>query len=805
LARVWQRLRVFTHPYHDRGDKVNTRTSNPRNALESLLHRLAVSCARLARDQREIGPGSGAPSFRRLIFASLAATLTALAFSAAPALAAEASCAGLPEPERAHEEQLRVENNSTQLPDCRVYELVSPVGKEGGIGDVLNREYVGQYLNPMQASPDGEAITYNGEAFSQSHAGTVNQYVSTRTASGWDTLNVSPPLQVGGGRPEIVGASPTLSRFVVATARGGQLSLEAPEGYRNIYISEISGSGVTATVPLITSVPAGRSSTTFGEAEDGTPAPIVFAPASEDFSRVYFAANAQLTEGAPAGGEAENNLYRWTAGKLHLVNVLPNGTPEAGATLGFLYKQIADHGHIVPDLEHVVSANGLRAFWTDEHNHNLYLRETYFENGERERTILIGEGADLLAANTEGTKILFTDESKLTGDSTAVAGQPDLYECELVGEAGHTTCSLRDLTVDHNESEHANVQGLVAISENGEYVYYVADGALASRASPGTCVVGLVEAAATCNLYLDHNGVSTFVATLSGADNSPAGSYEGGAELNGVRVADWTPEVWARQAEASPNGQFLAFGSHRDLTGQVNQGAEIFVYNAASGALSCASCSPDGESNEGAALPPFGDSYGLYEPRYMLNDGRLFFTTAAALVPQDVNNQKDVYEWDDGEVNLLSGGTSPSASVFAEASEEGRDVFFTTSQALVPEDQDAIVDMYDAREGGGFPAPSVARCGSSAECQGGAPSLPAFGAPASVTLSGAGNLVSPSGPSVLIPKPKPQTRREKLAQALAACRREHRRSRVLRVSCEHRARARYGAKTGKDASKKGRK
>jgi hypothetical protein len=819
---------------------VNTRTSNPRYALKFLLYCLAVTgparvCSLQGTGASKISPGSGAPSFRRLIFATLAATLTALAFTAAPALAAEASCAGLPEPERAHEEQLRLENGSAQLPDCRAYELVSPAGKSGGIGDVLNREWAGQYLNPMQATSDGEAITYNGEAFSQARAGHVDQYVSTRTASGWSTTNVTPPEQPNGerpgtGRPEIVGASATLSSFLVASAEAGQLSPEAPEGYRNIYVS---GSDTTVPVPLITSVPTGRSSATFGEDEQGEPSPIVFAPASEDFSRVFFAANAALTEQAPTGSEAENNLYRWTAGKLHVVNVLPSGIPEPGATFGYVYGQIDERAHVVPDLEHAVSANGMRAFWTDEHDHDLYLRETYFDEAgeERERTVLVGEDAKFLSANKEGTKVFFTDENELTSDSTAAPGEPDLYECELVGQPGSTTCSLNDLTVDHNVGGHANVLGLVGISEDGEYVYFVADGALASGVSLGNCVrtgaIGAGEAGSTCNLYLYHDGVVTFVTSLSGEDNQPNSSYEGGEVGEVDDIADWTPEVWARQAEASPNGQFLAFGSHLALTGQTNEGPEIFVYDASTQTLSCASCSPNGESNEGASLPPFGDSYGLYEPRYMLNDGRLFFTTSAGLVPQDVNNERDVYEWQPEGVGsctsststgasefvpgaraciaLVSSGTSPNPSVFAETSdeagEEGKNVFFTTSQALVPEEQDGIVEMYDAREGGGFPAPSVAAgCGSSEECQGAAPAPVTLAGVPSEVFSGAGNVAppEPAMPSVVVHRAL--TRAQKLALALKACRKE--RAKKKRKSCEAQARSRYRAKSKGRKSKR---
>jgi hypothetical protein len=759
---------------------VNIRTSNPRNVLKSLLRRLAVTGSARVRvlqgmDAPEISSGSGASSSWWLMFAILAAALTALVFTAAPALAAEAACAGLPEPERAHEEQLRTENNSLQLPDCRAYELVSPADKSGGIADVYAREYQQQYLHPMQASADGEAITYNAEAFGQTQAGETNQYVSRRTPSGWGTIDVTPPTsQVEGGTSSsrAVVASNDLSAFLFATQSGDtELSPEAPEGYRNVYLS--TGAGVPT--PLITSVPSNRSGARFGEDEVGDPNEILFVPASEDLSRVYFGANAVLTEQAPAGSESEDNLYRWTAGKLHVINVLPDEMAEPGATLGFVYGKFSTYGKVIPDLEHVVSANGMRAFWTDEHNHNLYLREDYFEGSEeKERTILVGgENAEFLAADREGSVVFFTKEG-------------ELYEYEV------PTGTLVDVT----PTASAGVQGMVGMSEDGEYFYFVAKGALAGNEN----AEGQKAAPDEDNLYVYQPGSSglhetRFVATLSGEDNQPDGTYDGGEAENGRWVADWTPEVQVRQAEASPNGQFLAFGSHLSLTGQVNEGPEIFVYDATTEVLSCASCSPSGESNEGAELPPFGDSFGMYEPRYMLSDGRLFFTTAAALVPQDVNHERDVYEWESGEVHLISGGESSRPSVFADASENGRDVFFTTSQALVPEDRDEITDMYDAREGGGFPAPTVSpQCGSSGECQGGPSSPLVFGAPSSVTLSESGNVAPSPAPVVAPPRgtTKLLSRAQKLAGALRACRKN--RSKRKRTSCEKQARVRYGAK-----------
>ena len=40
----------------------------------------------------------------------------------------------------------------------------------------------------------------------------------------------------------------------------------------------------------------------------------------------------------------------------------------------------------------------------------------------------------------------------------------------------------------------------------------------------------------------------------------------------------------------------------------------------------------------------FGDAF--YQSRYLSNDGRLFFNSSDALVPQDTNGKEDVYEYE---------------------------------------------------------------------------------------------------------------------------------------------------------------
>jgi hypothetical protein len=131
------------------------------------------------------------------------------------------------------------------------------------------------------------------------------------------------------------------------------------------------------------------------------------------------------------------------------------------------------------------------------------------------------------------------------------------------------------------------------------------------------------------------------------------------------------------------------------------------------------------------------------------SDGRrVFFESSDALVPQDSNGTTDVYEWEsngtrtctrvEGCISLISAGTSSVPSYFIDASESGSDVFFITASSLVTGDP-GLVDLYDARENGGFPAPPPppAPCEGDA-CQSPA-SAPSDPTPASTGFSGPGS------------------------------------------------------------------
>ena len=125
----------------------------------------------------------------------------------------------------------------------------------------------------------------------------------------------------------------------------------------------------------------------------------------------------------------------------------------------------------------------------------------------------------------------------------------------------------------------------------------------------------------------------------------------------------------------------------------------------------------------------------------------MFFETTEALVPADTNGELDVYEYEGGHAYLISSGTSSFESNLEGASESGDDVFFRSDQALVPQDnQEGQIVIYDARVAGGFAElSSPPACTTADACRAAVPLQPSvYGAPASQTFEGAGNLAPPA-------------------------------------------------------------
>lgn len=85
------------------------------------------------------------------------------------------------------------------------------------------------------------------------------------------------------------------------------------------------------------------------------------------------------------------------------------------------------------------------------------------------------------------------------------------------------------------------------------------------------------------------------------------------------------------------------------------------------------------------------------------NEGgdRAWFTSDSALVPADVDTATDVYERHaDGTLRLISGGTANAAANIDNATDDGSQVIFHTTEALLPADVNGQLDFYDRRADG---------------------------------------------------------------------------------------------------------
>jgi hypothetical protein len=724
-----------------------------------------------------------------------------------------------------------------QLPDARQYEMVTPPQKQGALFRGLSPFDV-QSESLVQVSVAGNSIVDLADSPSEAEPqGYANQVsvLSTRSSAGWSSQVISPPHDQGTG-PGRGGSEYEL--FSEDLSAGllrpfGQFSPYSPEAtestpylhtdYLNGNVDEHCQSSCFR--PLVTSADDTASPfVPFGGSASGEGVPGVcnyticgpsFAGASPDLSHVVIESQA-----VPLTAAAGTGLYEWSAGRLQLVSIPPAG--ESG--LGKLY--LAGTRNSSRESEHygarrAISEDGGRVLFdarggtgkpADLYLRNVASSETVRLDVAQPPATGVSVGLEYMTASSDASRVFFLDEGHLTARSSA-SGE-DLYEYDLEKPVGER---LTDLTVDRNtlaggEGEAAGVAAVLGASDDGSYVYFAAGGALAPGAVPAapseygvpgeysTCAERPRDSSKGCNIYVLHDGQTRLVA---------AGWID---KIDGVLPSDWS--------RVSSDGRWLAFMSSQSLTGydirdavSGQPDAEVYLYHAepsASGELEqgklvCASCDPTGARPTGKLVEGSGVAANVpgwqimeggqvsdetrHQSRYLSDNGRLFFESSDALVPQDVNGVGDVYEYEPegvpagphacssasttgsdvfkparaftvggvggeegaGCVALISSGTSSEASTFLDASETGGDVFFLTTSKLAPQDSDALLDVYDAHEcTGESPCipPAAAQppaCTTEAACK--APPTPQpsiYGLPASATFSGPGNLAPPA-------------------------------------------------------------
>jgi phosphodiesterase/alkaline phosphatase D-like protein len=670
---------------------------------------------------------------------------------------------------------------SAKLPDCRAYEQASPADKHG-LGVLTNRQ-------DGDTAADGNAVAFSAVAGLPAAGGASQAYafIALRTSSGWRTTSSTPILPAG---HEVVlnGYTPNLTT---------SYSSDTDDG--NFYIGDL-GAG---TWDKVLSPAGGISFDTSVGAVSGDPQRFLLS------SRSAFTPDAvDFTNSA-----SQINLYDYDRGTLSLADRVPvfpatscddDGGPDcisspegAENRLGLLPGLVSD----------TMSDDGSRILFTESGSGRIYLREgskTVQVNASQASSSDPNghKPAHWWASSPDGATAYFTSCEKLTDDATAVStnagtcGNGNQRGGNEVGadlyayEAG--TGQLHDLTVDSNsDPKGADVKTVLAVSPDGSWIYFLANGRLAPGAQPGDCT----SQEGQCELYAIHDGGAPVDVTTYSAADSP------------TEIADnYAPKAWAA------NNGTLLLRTTRPLTSYDNTGlckrsgkpdetyvpgpcTELYRYQPGEGSIICVSCDPTGAPPIGRVIttsqdvadflgvPPSSHRADASFTRNLSADGnRVFFQTPEKLVIADTNGDggcpenfnpahqhngkypcQDVYEWeapgsgsctqggpaysaqDAGCLYLLSSGTNDNDSgipYLIGASVSGNDVFIRTTNQLVPQDEDELYDIYDIRVQGGLASQhevNAPPCGGPEQCRAAGTQAPAAAGAGSAAFSGPGN------------------------------------------------------------------
>jgi hypothetical protein len=569
-----------------------------------------------------------------------------LALSALAALGSGAPSAGADA--ACPNEAIRLQQGSTQTGDCRAWERVSPAEK--GDGDIIAEGLA------IVAEKEGNGATFDslngfGDTVGSGFVGRTT-YLARRGPAGWSTHSITPTPrpeqnQVLFAKNKIQVFSQDLATALMWAYDLPSVTDDTPQRM-NLYVEDTA---TRAARPVSVSQVEPLNPFDFIDPES---APL--GGVSDDAKHLAFATVTQMLPNA-APNPAQN-VYRWDDGVLSLAGVLPDGTtPPAGSTLA--YNNARD----------TMSADGSRlAFYSTgdgSQPSQLYLRSGNV------RTDLISESENPFftepaqtvyfeGMTADGNNVYFTTESPLLAADTAPG--PDLYRWTSGPDPEDEPNNLTLISTNGGAVTDWGVYGgaLVGMSGNGQVVYVHDIGGF---------------------LYVWNDGVRTTV------DPSFTRGNSGDLATNLLASHPGATRV-------SPDGNWLAY---------LKDDSQMYLYDRATDTRTCVSC-PGGASVVPTVTHASGAEDITFRPRFLTDNGRVFFTSTGALVPEDVNGVADVYEYDGptGKLSLLSSGTGNEPSEFADAGAAGNDVFFVTRQRLALSDHDEYADLYDARVGGGF-------------------------------------------------------------------------------------------------------
>jgi hypothetical protein len=561
---------------------------------------------------------------------------------------------------------LRLENSSSNLPDCRAYELVTPADLHGGIpfsgSGVANAWHVAPY------GPDaGNRLTFTIEQTlpGTEGSGMSDAFRATRGSGGWTSALYGPSAAEAGiaSLPEehVVSPEQTYSAFHFRPPTGqgfGDSFLRTPSGFEPLgqgtfgvdpqalgnlispgaehVIFSTGNSASAPAIPLEPNAPPAGVGAVYDRTPGGATKVVsllpgnltptdraVFRGATEDGRSVVFS----VIHGA------QSTLYL-RRNDVETVEIATPVTPQESP--GFAG----------------ISASGNRIFFS--RGADLFAFDL-----EGRTTTEIAPASRFATVSADGSHAYFLSEKRLDDAGDGIPGEPNLYvwngsAIELVAVLG----SMEEL----GKWIPPNRQTAGCVTEER--------GSCPLRATPtGNVLVfesrqGLAGAGTG-----GHSGVYRFQAGAVGADRLRCISCDSGGSPAG----------------GDARLQNLQQGVHAALPTDL-------IPN----------------------VTPGGD--------------RVFFEADDSLLPEDANSATDVYEWKAngtggcvggaGCLSLISSGQGEGPSYLYAMTPDGHDVFFVTEEKLISSDIPGSASIYDARVEGGFPAQAESEPCEGDACQG---------------------------------------------------------------------------------------
>lgn len=601
---------------------------------------------------------------------------------------------------------IRAEQGSSYLSDCRAYEVVSPLDKNGAPVE-----------NMLPAASDGNSLIYTKITPSADSLGSqvTVPTVARRTAAGWALADATLKNYVTDPDQQMIITRQSYPR--VADPGFHRMILNS-----NSQLDPSASYAVETGDRLFDADLDTRTASRIDAAEGNVEPPLpqgefsYFVGASTSLDTVVFLSNNPRLPAAPPNGS--NSIYRRTANGLQLVSVFPDGTPIKSGSSVAVPRDWGAAAISAGLWTHRVSEDGQRVFFyvgfgsagaSDPGRGELFLRDGDSRTlaiSASQRSGEVGERkpATFMGASPSGDVVFFWSSQPLT-DGVPGGG---VYRYRLqagpVGELTRITGDPGPEGLGMSIAEGATVPSF-QLSDDGSSLYFIAKAALAPGAVDGQP-----------NAYVWRNEELKLVRSLAA-----------GATVQRV----------------SRDGRYAVFQTTAAVDGAPTAGYRaLYLYDADAATFACASCRPDGSASKGDSMldkPIYeeGSRLGGAIPRGIANDGRLYFDSEDRIVPADSSNAMDVYVYEGGAPHLLTSGNA-GGSYLLDNSDDGDTAFIATADRRARRDTDDQYDLYAVRVGGGFAEPPPAGSCAGEACQGSLSPPPAAVRPGSSLFSAAG-------------------------------------------------------------------